>query len=89
MLSSKVEQMLKRPFCTWMVDKLMEMLFERSLRYHHERRCHLPESLSLLLQRKILPKMIVPVLMWKRMDRNAQENLLPVGNLLPHARDRL
>lgn len=82
MLSSRQELMLKRPRHTWMVARLMEMLFEQSSLYLSERKYHLHLRWLPLCQRKMLQKPIMLVLMLKRMDQSGKERLLLVASLI-------
>lgn len=84
MLSLRLEWMLKRPCYTWMGLKLMAMLFGQSSHYLHDRNFHRPQSQFLQLQREMLPKLIIPVQMLRRMGPKGKENLLPFGNLWLH-----
>lgn len=83
-LSLRLERMLKRPCYTWTGLKLMAMSFGQSSHYLHDRSFHHPQSQLPQLQREMLPKLIIPVQMLRRMDPKGKENLLPIGNLWLH-----
>lgn len=73
--------MPKRLKCTWMVVKLMGMLFEQNLHYLQGRRFLHPLNLLQLLQGGMVQRLILSILTLRKKDQSGRRMLLLTENL--------